>query len=148
MCPVASSVSSATPLGWILAASPKIFPFPFSSRFASPRIRRLSTINTRALVWRGSFSRLCRRRRNEMPTYLTQQDLQNFGPEMLDLAQRASLHAVAPHLQELEQQNAELHARLMRQTKRAFNSVADMYLLVGNYVGRILKVLVNTIGIV
>jgi hypothetical protein len=60
-----------------------------------------------------------------MANYLTADDLHNFGPEMLDLAQRASLHAVAPHLQELEQQNAELHDRLMRETKRNLDAALD-----------------------
>jgi hypothetical protein len=64
-------------------------------------------------------------RRNNMPNYLTNEDLANFGPEMLDLAQRASLHAVAPHLQELGQQNAELHARLMRETKRNLDAALE-----------------------
>ena len=42
--------------------------------------------------------------------YLTEQDVQNYGNELIDVTQRAALHAVAPQLQELEQQNAELQA--------------------------------------
>jgi len=52
-----------------------------------------------------------------MASYLTQEDVQNFGHELVDFSQRAAVHAVAPHLQELERQNADLHARLARATK-------------------------------
>jgi HEAT repeat protein len=56
-----------------------------------------------------------------MPNYLTNEDLHNFGPEMLDLAQRAALHAVAPNLQGLEQQNADLREQVARATKRSLD---------------------------
>jgi len=36
-----------------------------------------------------------------MASYLTQEDVQNFGHELVDFSQRAAVHAVAPHLQEL-----------------------------------------------
>jgi hypothetical protein len=38
--------------------------------------------------------------------FLTQQDADNFGHEFLDVAQRAAAHAMAPHLQDLQQQLA------------------------------------------
>src|SRR5262249_20429899 len=50
--------------------------------------------------------------------YLTNEDVTNFGPELVDLAQRAAQHAVGPELQELERRNAELSARLAREVKR------------------------------
>jgi len=60
-----------------------------------------------------------------MATYLTQDDVQNFGSELVDLSQRAAMHAVAPHLQELERQNAELHDRLARQAKHNIDQALD-----------------------
>src|SRR5215467_9586932 len=53
-----------------------------------------------------------------MPDYLTQADRQNFGDELIDLAQRSAMHAVSPHLQQLEEQNSELRNRLARETKK------------------------------
>jgi hypothetical protein len=58
-------------------------------------------------------------------SYLTEDDVANFGPEMLDLAQRAGLHAVAPHLHNLEQQNAELRHHLARETKRNLDQALE-----------------------
>jgi hypothetical protein len=49
----------------------------------------------------------------------SEQQRASFGKELVDFAQRAAVHAVAPHLQELERQNADLHARLARETKNA-----------------------------
>jgi hypothetical protein len=45
-------------------------------------------------------------------SYLTQTDLDNYGHELIDVTQRAALHAVAPELQEIRNQNAELQRRL------------------------------------
>jgi hypothetical protein len=42
------------------------------------------------------------------PAYLTQQDVQNYGSELLDVAQRAALQVVQPRISDLEAQNAEL----------------------------------------
>src|SRR5215510_6340043 len=42
-------------------------------------------------------------RRKISATYLTREDEQNFGPELLDVAQRAAAQVVAPHLQNLQQ---------------------------------------------
>src|SRR6478735_7281483 len=52
-----------------------------------------------------------------MPQYLTSQDYNDYGPDLVDFAQRAAVHAVAPHLQNLEQQNAELQRRLAREAR-------------------------------
>jgi hypothetical protein len=57
--------------------------------------------------------------------YLTQEDVQNFGPELIDFSQRAAVHAVAPHLQHLEEQNAELRNRLARTAKRMIDQALD-----------------------
>ena len=34
------------------------------------------------------------------PSYLTQEDVQNYGNELIDVTQRAALHAIAPQLHE------------------------------------------------
>ena len=52
-----------------------------------------------------------------MANYLTQEDVQNYGSDLVDFAQRAAAHAVAPHLQNLEQQNAELQRRLAKEAR-------------------------------
>ena len=41
-----------------------------------------------------------------------QDDLNNYGPELINVTQRAALQAVAPHLQNLESQNVALRQRL------------------------------------
>jgi hypothetical protein len=53
-----------------------------------------------------------------MTAWLTVEDEQNYGRELLDVSQRAALHAVAPHLQEIERQNAELQRRLAIEARR------------------------------
>ena len=58
-------------------------------------------------------------------SYLTQQDVNNFGPELVDFSQRAAVQAVSPHLQELERQNAELSARLAREVKRNLDAALE-----------------------
>ena len=45
-------------------------------------------------------------------SWLTNDDLAQYGGELTDFAQRAALHAVAPQLSALEQQNAQLQQRL------------------------------------
>ena len=40
--------------------------------------------------------------------WLSQQDYQDYGGDLVNFSQRAALHAVAPHLQNLEQENARL----------------------------------------
>jgi hypothetical protein len=52
-----------------------------------------------------------------MSDYLTQADVQNYGSELLEVSQRAALHAIAPHLMSLEQQNAELQRRLAKEAR-------------------------------
>jgi hypothetical protein len=52
---------------------------------------------------------------------VTQQDVQNFGPELLDFTQRAAVDAVQPRLQEMRQENERLKQELERNTKRTFN---------------------------
>ena len=48
---------------------------------------------------------------------LTPEDLQTWGGDLINLTQRSALHAVSPHLQSLEQQNAELRQRLAQEAR-------------------------------
>jgi hypothetical protein len=58
-------------------------------------------------------------------SWLTQEDEQNYGRELLDVSQRAALHAVVPHLQNLEQQNAELAKRLAVEARRNLDAAVE-----------------------
>jgi hypothetical protein len=58
-------------------------------------------------------------------TYLTQDDKNNYGTDLIDVTQRAALHAVAPHLQNLEQQNAELRQRLAIEARARLDSQVE-----------------------
>lgn len=51
------------------------------------------------------------------PTYLTEQDLRDYGSDLIDVTQRAALHALSPELQEIRQQNAELQRRLAQEQR-------------------------------
>jgi hypothetical protein len=62
----------------------------------------------------------------DAPSYLTQEDVQNYGNELIDVTQRAALHAIAPHLMSLEQQNAELQARLAKEARRNLDQQVEM----------------------
>lgn len=65
------------------------------------------------------------------PSYLTEKDVQDYGNDLLDVTQRAALHAIAPHLQNLEQQNAHLQERLAREARRGLDQSVE--LAVPNY---------------
>ncbi|HEX6826825.1 MAG TPA: hypothetical protein VF077_10970 [Nitrospiraceae bacterium] len=65
------------------------------------------------------------------PSYLTQEDVQNYGTDLVDFAQRAAVHAVAPHLQSIEQQNAELQRQLGVERRRRLDQAVE--LAVPNY---------------
>jgi len=60
-----------------------------------------------------------------MSTYLTQNDVANFGHEVIDFAQRSAMQAVAPHLEELGRQNAELRHHLARTAKHTIDQALD-----------------------
>ncbi len=62
----------------------------------------------------------------DAPSFLTQEDVQNYGNELIDVTQRAALHAVVPHLQEIERQNAELRERLAKDTRRILDQQVEM----------------------
>jgi hypothetical protein len=58
-------------------------------------------------------------------TYLTNEDVQNYGSDLLDVTQRAALDAVTPALQHLEQQNAQLQQRLAREARRNMDAAVE-----------------------
>jgi hypothetical protein len=47
-----------------------------------------------------------------MANYLTQNDVYNYSTDLIDFTQRAAAQYVAPHLQNFEQQNAELQRQV------------------------------------
>lgn len=57
--------------------------------------------------------------------YLTEKDVQEYGPDVLDLAQRAALHAVTPNLSRLEDENAKLRRQLAEDRKRGLYQTLD-----------------------
>jgi hypothetical protein len=52
-----------------------------------------------------------------MANYLTQQDVDNYGSELLDVSQRAALHALGPHIQNIAEQNAQLRQQVAREAR-------------------------------
>jgi hypothetical protein len=59
-----------------------------------------------------------------LPNYLTQDDVNNYGTELLDVSQRAALHSIVPYLQQhdarfeqLARDNADMRARLARKDR-------------------------------
>jgi hypothetical protein len=53
--------------------------------------------------------------------YLTRDDVENYGGELLDVSQRAAMQAVAPYLQQLQHENADLRVRQAREHRRALD---------------------------
>ena len=53
----------------------------------------------------------------EAPRYITEKDVQDYGTDLVDFTRRAAVDAVAPHLQTLEQRNAELQRQLAREAR-------------------------------
>jgi len=59
------------------------------------------------------------------PAYLTQEDLQNYGTDLIDFSQRAAHHALAPQLEYMRQQNANLQQQLARESKARLDLALD-----------------------
>jgi hypothetical protein len=58
--------------------------------------------------------------------YLTRQDVENYGTDLVDFAQRAAIQATAPHLNALQQQNQALNQQLaIEQRHRLDQQVAE-----------------------
>jgi hypothetical protein len=58
-------------------------------------------------------------------SYLTRQDEENFGHEIIDLIQRGSRQTMAPILDRLEERDEQLRERLQRATKTAIDHALD-----------------------
>jgi hypothetical protein len=56
---------------------------------------------------------------------LTRKDVDDFGPELLDVAQRAAQHAVGPELQRLHDENEMLRDEVSRAAKLAIDQHLD-----------------------
>jgi hypothetical protein len=52
------------------------------------------------------------------PAYVTEQDVQNYGSDLINFTQRAAAQALSPELQEIKQQNAEMQRRLAIEARR------------------------------
>ena len=59
------------------------------------------------------------------PVLITQQDVDTYGNDFLDVAQRAAIQAVTPKLNALEQRNQQLERQVRRQTIQSIESVLD-----------------------
>jgi hypothetical protein len=57
--------------------------------------------------------------------YLTQDDFYNYGTDLIGLTQRAAAQAFAPHLQALDQQNAELRRQMAEQARKAMHQQVE-----------------------
>jgi hypothetical protein len=60
-----------------------------------------------------------------MAAWLTQRDVEDYGHDVLDLAQRAAMHATAPELQRIDAQNAELRQQLADSRQRMLYQALD-----------------------
>jgi hypothetical protein len=65
------------------------------------------------------------------PNYLTREDVQNYGHELIAFAQRAAAQYAAPHLQRVEQENEQLRRQMAIQTRARLD--ADLAAAVPNY---------------
>lgn len=56
---------------------------------------------------------------------VTETDLQNYGPELLDFTQRAAVEAIQPRLAQIQAENERLKRELERSTKRDLSDSLD-----------------------
>ena len=56
------------------------------------------------------------------PAYLTNEDVQNYGSDFVDFAQRAAAHVVAPQIQQLQEENHQLQQRLAREARHRLDA--------------------------
>jgi hypothetical protein len=55
------------------------------------------------------------------PVYVTPEDEQNYGRDLIDFTRRAATEVITPKLMEIEQQNAELQRRLAIEARRSMD---------------------------
>lgn len=63
--------------------------------------------------------------------YITEQDVANYGSDLINLTQRAAAQVVAPQLQRIEEDNARLREQLAREARRGLDQQVE--LAVPNY---------------
>jgi hypothetical protein len=52
-----------------------------------------------------------------MADFLTRSDVENYGPDLVDLVQRGAAHALGPVLEQIQEDNAQLRQRLAREAR-------------------------------
>src|SRR5262245_50394536 len=60
-----------------------------------------------------------------MASYLTQEDLNNFGGELIDVVQRGARQAMAPVVDRLEQENEQLRNHVAQQIQRDLHAQVE-----------------------
>jgi hypothetical protein len=60
-----------------------------------------------------------------MVDYLTREDVDNFGSDLINFAQRAAAQALSPQLQSIQQQNAELAQRLAQEQRHRLDQAVE-----------------------
>ena len=60
-----------------------------------------------------------------MVAWLTQKDVDDYGHDVLDLAQRAAMHAVTPELHRINDQNESLRRQLAQEQRRGLYRSLD-----------------------
>src|SRR4029077_13859663 len=58
--------------------------------------------------------------------YITDQDVQNYGSELINLTQRAAEQVVAPQLQRIEEENARLREQLAEEARKRLHEAVVM----------------------
>jgi hypothetical protein len=58
--------------------------------------------------------------------YVTEQDVQNYGSDLISFTQRAAAQALSPELQEIKQQNAEMQRRLAQEARHRLDQSVEM----------------------
>jgi hypothetical protein len=56
---------------------------------------------------------------------ITQDDVQNYGTDLLDFTQRAAIQAVSPHLQYLQGENEQLRQRLAQESRARLDAAVE-----------------------
>jgi hypothetical protein len=62
---------------------------------------------------------------NIQPAYITDEDIKNYGPDLLDVTKRAALEAVAPTLTALQEENRRLNQQVSQQRTQSIYEKLD-----------------------
>jgi cellulase/cellobiase CelA1 len=58
-------------------------------------------------------------------SFLTADDVSNYGSDLINFAQRAAAQALSPELQEIKQQNAEMQRRLAQEQRHRLDQTVE-----------------------